>query len=34
MAFLENVIQVDESFTNNLVELVPKIARAYRLIAQ
>lgn len=34
MAFLENAIQADESFANNLIELVPKIARAYRLIAQ
>ena len=34
MAFLENAIQVDYTFANNFVELVPKIARAYRLIVQ
>jgi len=34
MAFLENVIQVDDSYTDKLIALVPKIARAYRLIAQ
>ena len=34
MAFLENAIQTDESFTHSLVELVPKIARAYKMIAQ
>lgn len=34
MAFLESVIQIDESYAAQLVELVPKIARAYRLIAQ
>ena len=34
MAFLEHVIQNDESYVAKLVELIPKIARAYRLIAQ
>jgi hypothetical protein len=34
MAFLENVVQLDESFAPQLVDLVPKIARAYRLISQ
>jgi hypothetical protein len=34
MAFLESVIQIDESHAPQLVELIPKIARAYRLIAQ
>ena len=34
MAFLENIIQLDESYVDQLVGLVPKIARAYRLIAQ
>jgi AP-1 complex subunit gamma-1 len=34
MAFLENVMQIDESYAGQLVELVPKISRAYRLIAQ
>lgn len=34
MAFLENVIQIDEQYAPQLVDLVPKITRAYRLIAQ
>jgi len=34
MAFLENAINIDESYVGQLVDLVPKIARAYRLIAQ
>lgn len=34
MAFLENVLQLDDNCVGQLVELVPKIARAYRLIAQ
>ena len=36
MAFLENVVHIDVdcSYTEQLVGLVPKIARAYRLIAQ
>lgn len=34
LAFLENVMQIDESYSQQLVELVPKIARAYRMIAQ
>lgn len=34
MAFFESVITIDESYAPQLVELIPKIARAYRLIAQ
>ena len=34
MAFLENVVQIDDNLCERLVSLVPKIARAYRLIAQ
>ncbi len=34
MAFLENAINLDESLAPQLVDLVPKIARAYRLISQ
>jgi hypothetical protein len=34
MAFLENVINISDAYVPQLIELVPKIARAYRLIAQ
>ena len=34
MAFLENVVQIDENLTDRLVSVVPKIARAYRLVVQ
>lgn len=34
MAFLESVIHLDDSFVPQLVDLIPKIAKAYRLIAQ
>jgi hypothetical protein len=34
MAFLENAIAVDDSCAAQLIDYVPKIARAYRLVAQ
>jgi len=34
MSFLEAILNIDESSAPQIVELVPKIARAYRLISQ
>lgn len=34
MAFMENAINIDDALAPQFIELVPKIARAYRLIAQ
>ncbi len=34
MAFLENVISLDESFVKDIVNNVPKLGKAYKMIVQ
>lgn len=34
MAFLENVLTLDESFVNDLVYNVPRLGKVYKMIAQ
>lgn len=34
MAFLENVLSLDESFVKDIVNNVPRLGKVYKMIAQ